>query len=106
MDVAADLRRARVAAGLSQRALAARARTSQAAVAAYETGRKDPTTSTLVRLLAATGARLQVVPARSGRAPLPDVGRALVEVIRLAAVLPVHHADVLCFPRLPRHDQQ
>lgn len=41
--------------GLSQRALASRAGTTQAAVAAYEAGRRQPTVPTLYRLLAAAG---------------------------------------------------
>lgn len=47
------LRGARVHAGLTQRELAQRARTSQAAVARYETGAATPNVDTLRRLLAA-----------------------------------------------------
>lgn len=60
---------ARTEAGLSQRALAARARTTQAAVARIEGGRTKPTVSTLARLVAAAGFDLHfelVVP------PQPD----------------------------------
>lgn len=101
MDAATHLRRARRAAGLSQRALASRAGTSQAAVAAYERGRKDPGTNTFIRLLAAAGARLDVVGDRSGDDGLREVGRVLVDVIRLAAALPVRHEPELRFPRIP-----
>lgn len=55
MDVPGVLRDARERAGLSQRALGSRAGTSQAAIAAYESGRRDPTTGTLRRLLRACG---------------------------------------------------
>jgi transcriptional regulator with XRE-family HTH domain len=49
------LRQARTSHGLSQQALAARARLSEESVFSYEAGRRVPTRSTLVRLLRATG---------------------------------------------------
>lgn len=51
---------ARLDAGLSQRQLAARAGTSGATIAAYERGTKQPRLSTLRRLLAAAGGRLDL----------------------------------------------
>lgn len=54
-NVAVLLRDARLSAGLTQGELAERARTSQPAVAAYESGRRTPVLSTLSRLLAACG---------------------------------------------------
>lgn len=55
----ADLvRRARRRAGLSQRALAARAGVSQPAVARMESGRHNPSLATLTRLLTACGEQL------------------------------------------------
>jgi transcriptional regulator with XRE-family HTH domain len=105
---AADvLRGARLRAGLTQHALAARAGTSQATISAYESGRKQPSLRTLERLLAATGARLAVVPdGVAPREPTPEqlarAGRALVDVLELAAALPVRHRPTLEFPRLPR----
>lgn len=63
MSVAARIiREARGAAGLTQDELARRARTSQSAVAAYESGSKVPTAETLDRLLQATGARIGALP--------------------------------------------
>jgi transcriptional regulator with XRE-family HTH domain len=53
------LREARVRAGLTQRDLARRARTSQSVVARIEQGRSDPSTRTLTRLLAAAGFELR-----------------------------------------------
>ena len=49
--------------GLSQRGLAKRAATSQAAIAAYESGRRSPTLETLTRIVRAAGQdlRIQVV---------------------------------------------
>jgi transcriptional regulator with XRE-family HTH domain len=49
------IRMARRSAGLTQVQLAERARTSQAAVSAYESGRRSPSVETLCRLLDAAG---------------------------------------------------
>lgn len=49
------IRMARRQAGLSQQTLATRANTSQAAVSAYESGRRSPSVETLCRVLAAAG---------------------------------------------------
>lgn len=105
MDAAVVLRDARRRAGLSQSALAAQAATSQAAISAYESGAKEPSVATLSRLLAATGARLDVSPAGTSfvtpsAAQLSRAGRTLEQVIELAEVLPVRHAQALTYPRL------
>ncbi len=54
------VRGARLSAGLSQRALAKRAGTSQPAVARYERGVATPSWETLQRLMAACGQRLRL----------------------------------------------
>jgi transcriptional regulator with XRE-family HTH domain len=54
------IRMARRQAGLTQTELAARVGTSQAAVSAYESGRRSPSVDTLVRILAATGLELRM----------------------------------------------
>jgi len=54
------LRRVRSAAGLSQRGLAARAGTSQPAIARYERGVATPSWETLRRLVDACGRRLEL----------------------------------------------
>jgi uncharacterized protein len=59
------LRRARESAGLSQAEVAARADTSQPALARYETGASLPTLPTLERVLAACGQRLQLGAVRT-----------------------------------------
>ena len=59
-SVADTLRQARSNANLSQVDLAARAGTSQSALARYETGAALPTLPTLERLLAACGRRLEI----------------------------------------------
>ncbi len=51
---------ARQKAGLSQRELADNAGLTQQSISAYETGRKDPTLSTLKRLLAAAGFDMRI----------------------------------------------
>lgn len=58
--LASTIRRARADADLSQADLAARAGTSQPALARYETGAALPTLPTLERLLAACGRRLEI----------------------------------------------
>jgi uncharacterized protein len=60
LAVASALRQARFDANLSQVDLAARAGTSQSALARYETGAALPTLPTLERLLAACGRRLEM----------------------------------------------
>jgi transcriptional regulator with XRE-family HTH domain len=65
VDVGELLRQARTRAGVSQRELARNARTSQAALSAYECGASSPTVRTLDRLLAACG-----VQVRAGLEPM------------------------------------
>ncbi len=65
LTAAAALREARLAAGLSQRALAVRAGTAQSVIARIERGQTDPSVGTLRRLLAAcsTDLVLKIEPA-------------------------------------------
>ena len=56
------IRYARRGAGLTQLGLAQRSGTSRSTVAAYETGTKSPTLTTVGRLLAACGCGLTVTP--------------------------------------------
>ncbi|HEV2999717.1 MAG TPA: helix-turn-helix transcriptional regulator [Solirubrobacteraceae bacterium] len=94
MDVGQAIRDARRRAGLTQADLARRARTSQATLSAYETGRKEPSISTLERVLAAAGAQLTVAPG-----PF-DNGRTFADVLDLAEALPTRHSPSLRYPRL------
>jgi len=74
------LRRARRSAGLSQRALALRARTAQSVVARIENGTTSPSWETLNRLLHGAGFALSasLVPTLRGRSHmLEDVPRIL-----------------------------
>jgi predicted nucleotidyltransferase/DNA-binding XRE family transcriptional regulator len=76
------LREARLAAGLSQNELARRAGVAQSVISAYESGARDPSLTTLARLVAATGQRLSVAVEAgpdSGVRGIPDtrLGRRL-----------------------------
>lgn len=99
MEAAELLRAARTRAGLSQRALAAAAATSQSAIAAIESGRKQPTVATLERLLRAAGTEL--VPADEEQAALLRRGRRLEDVLHLAEALPSGPPGALDYPRVP-----
>lgn len=55
------LRQTRVAAGLTQSDVATLARTTQSAVAAYESGEREPTLPVLTRMVRATGHSLEMV---------------------------------------------
>jgi ribosome-binding protein aMBF1 (putative translation factor) len=59
-EIAAELLRARLRAGLSQSELAARMGTSQSAVARLESGDTLPSTKTLLRYAQATGSKVRV----------------------------------------------
>jgi ribosome-binding protein aMBF1 (putative translation factor) len=61
--------RARLAAGLTQEALAQRMGTKQTVIARLESGRAHPTIRTLERIAEATGHRLRIVLEPSDRAP-------------------------------------
>jgi len=99
VDAASLLRISRTRAGLSQRALATAAGTSQSAVAAIESGRKRPTVATLDRLLLATGTEL--VLADPEQAALLRRARRLEDVLHLAEALPFRRPGGLRFPRVP-----
>ena len=59
-EIAAELLRARLRAGLSQAELASRMGTSQSAIARLESGQTLPSTKTLLRFAEATGSKIQV----------------------------------------------
>lgn len=59
-EIAAELLKARLRAGLSQAELAARMKTSQSAIARIESGQTLPSTKTLLRYAKATGSRVHV----------------------------------------------
>jgi ribosome-binding protein aMBF1 (putative translation factor) len=59
-EIAAELIRARLRAGLSQEELAARMETSQSTIARLESGQSLPSTKTLLRFAEATGSKVKV----------------------------------------------
>lgn len=69
ISAAPIVRAVREGAGLSQRALAERAHTTQAVVARIETGRSAPSVDTLRRLVTAAGYEMQLNVVRQ---PAPD----------------------------------
>jgi len=99
MNAATILRSTRHRAGLSLRALARRAGTSHATLAAYEAGRKVPSVQTLDRIVRSAGFELEigVGPAVGGPDPAAR-GRELVEVLELAELFPARHAATLEYP--------
>ena len=104
MDAATTLRRARLDARLSLRALAERAGTSHATLAAYEAGRTIPRVDTLDRILRAAGYASDITT--SSRPDATDAdreakGRELLQVLELAAQFPARHGRVIAFPRFP-----
>lgn len=58
------IRMARVQAGMTQAQLAKVGKTSQAAVSAYESGKRSPSVETLTRLIEGTGLELRIRVAR------------------------------------------
>ena len=82
METSTLIRDARRAADLTQAELAARARTAQPAVAAYETGARTPNLATLRRLLGACEHDLDVVArprVRRGAASLAELAETISE---------------------------
>jgi predicted transcriptional regulator len=59
-EIAAELLRARLRAGVSQTELAARMGTSQSTIARLESGQTLPSTKTLLRYAEATGSKFRV----------------------------------------------
>jgi transcriptional regulator with XRE-family HTH domain len=100
VNASAELRSARLRAGLTLRELARRAGTSHATLAAYEHGRKTPTVATFDRIVRAAGFQPGVELTKCvGGADPADRGRELVQVLELAARFPARHNRTLRFPR-------
>ena len=105
MTPAAELlRSARETSGLTQKELGKRAGVTQSVVSAYESGRREPSLSTLSKLIGATGLRLEarVAPART---PETHDLRALVHVRRRdleAALAPLGAVRIRLFGSVAR----
>src|SRR5436190_3567681 len=101
MDAARTLRRARLHSGLSLRALATRAGTSHATLAAYEAGRAVPGVDTLDRILRAAGYATDIGFERradGSNAERTAKGEELRQALELAAMFPARHSKRLRFP--------
>jgi transcriptional regulator with XRE-family HTH domain len=104
MDAARTLRRARLGAGLSLRALAERAGTSHATLSAYEAGRAIPRIDTLDRILRAAGYATDIGVERRPDATKDErraKGDELRQAIELADMFPASHSRRILFPRFP-----
>ncbi len=93
MTPASLIKTVRVRHGLTQRALASAAGTSQPVISAYEAGRRDPTYTTLRKLVEAAGDRLAIEaqPLVGDVVPAGDAaehGRRLLDVLSLADAIP------------------
>jgi transcriptional regulator with XRE-family HTH domain len=97
MKAALILRRARVAAGLTQRSLALRAGIPQSVLSAYERGRREPSVAAALKILEAAGFTLTL----SRRVDEARAGALLPELLRLADALPRRRQGNLTYPRLP-----
>lgn len=101
--VARTLRRARAAAGLSLRELAARASTSHATLLAYEQGKKNPSAATFLRILEAADFAVDIELSRRIRSRDGiDRGDELEQALDLAAQFPARHRKTISFPRIVR----
>jgi transcriptional regulator with XRE-family HTH domain len=105
VDAARTLRRSRLEAGLTLRALAERAGTSHATLAAYEAGRAVPRVDTLDRILRAAGYATDIEVTRradASEAQRRAKGDELRQALDLAAMFPARHSRRLRFPGFPR----
>ncbi len=98
---------ARKHSGLTQMQLAARAGTSQSAIARYENGTTSPSTDTLARVLKANGLKLEVKLVKSSISDLSSPRAKLIrekrgEILRLARKYDAH--DVRVFGSVARGD--
>jgi transcriptional regulator with XRE-family HTH domain len=84
-DVGDRLRRARTAAGLTTRRLAAVTGVSQAMISTIENGRTTPSIATLFKLADALGVRAQAL--------LPEAGADEVTIVREDTSVPVRMSD-------------
>jgi transcriptional regulator with XRE-family HTH domain len=100
MDAGAVIRNSRHRAHATLRGLASRAGTSHSALAAYESGRKEPAVATLDRIVRSSGYDL-VVELRPGVGGNDESarGRELAAVLELAAQFPARHSPTLDYPR-------
>lgn len=107
LNSAALITHARKVSGLTQAQLAARAGTSQSAIARYENGTTSPSTDTLARVLKANGMSLEVKLVKTSISDLSSPRAKLIrekrgEILRLARKYDAH--DVRVFGSVARGD--
>ncbi len=106
------LKRARVSSHLSQTEVARRAGVAQSVISAYESGRREPSVSTLGRLVRATGHRLVLDLERTREYPrgIPDtpLGRRLRQRRRAVLACAARHgaSNVRVFGSTARGEDQ
>jgi len=83
------IRIARRHAALTQQALAERAATSQAAISAYESGRRSPSVNTLCRILAAAGFEVRM---RLAEPDSHEPARAIAESLLPSEQIDAHNS--------------
>lgn len=93
------IRAAREQAGISQAELARRVGVARSVMNVYEHGRREPGAEMLLRILAATGNDLQIVP-RVSKIDTKRASRILEQVLELAEALPYRPNRDLGFPDL------
>lgn len=101
MNAAELIRNSRKQSGLTLRALAERANTSHATLAAYEHGRVIPRFDTVARIVAAAGFALDTsLPRRRREGPIATMtrGEELEAVLQLASEFPTRHHRNIGFP--------
>lgn len=98
------LGQARQRTGLSQAELARRAGISRSVLSVYESGRREPGSEALARILAAAGFQLKLRPSVR---ELDDErgGRILEQVLELAEALPGRRRGALRYPPVLRRIQ-
>lgn len=89
------LRKARVKAGLSQRALARRTAVPQSLISTYETGHRQPGADMLLRLLRGTGNQISVTSTVEASR---EAAAKLEQVCALAMALPSRQPGPLRYP--------
>lgn len=85
----------------SRRSLARNAGTSPATLASYESGRVDPGTVTLRRVLGAAGLDIEATVVRRAFDDAEQRAAEIIDVLLLAEQFPARHDACLHFPRLP-----
>lgn len=92
-------REIRLRSGLTQAELARRAGLPRSVLNAYVRDKREPGGDTLVRIAAAAGLELELVP-RTPPVDAERAGRILVQVLQMAEALPFRPSEQLAYPPL------